>query len=348
MDALIADLEQDLILTWGRPVQSIYFGGGTPSLISAEDIAAFLSNVRARLELSPDVEITLEANPGTIEHDSFEAYYQAGINRVSLGVQSTHDDLLDAIGRIHQKTEIENALMSLQSSRITNFNLDLMYALPGQNLSQSACDVDWVIKSGASHVSFYQLTIEPNTRFMASPPIRPDHDAAWEMQQTGQHALENSGFNQYEISAFARHEMKSRHNMNYWRYGDFLAIGAGAHSKITQAANGSTQRFAKHRHPKQYLQGRGTGDWVAEKSTLGQEDHVFGFFVNQLRLKNGVYVDDFVPRTGLAWEVVESRVQQAMEKGLLETCENRLKPTRHGWNFVNDIQQLFLPKGIAI
>ncbi len=341
--ALVADLEQDLPLVWGRPVQSIYFGGGTPSLFSADHIAEFLSAARARLDLRPDIEITLEANPGTIEHDSFTAYAQAGINRVSLGVQSFDDDVLRRIGRIHGRQEIDQSLQLLKSAGISNFNIDLMYALPGQSPAQSRRDIELAISAGPAHISFYQLTIEPNTAFAAQPPTLPVDDVAWDMQQTGMDLLEAVAWEQYEISAFAQAGRQSRHNMNYWRYGDFLAIGAGAHGKITLPAQNTVQRYAKHRHPKRYLQAVESGDWLAQKSVLSNRERVFEFFLNQLRLKQGVYIDDFSPRTGLPWQQVESRVQQAIDKGLLEICQERLRPTGLGWKFVNDIQQMFLP-----
>jgi len=341
--ALLADLEQDLPLIWGRPVQSIYFGGGTPSLFSAGQIATFLSSARALLDLRPDVEITLEANPGTIERDSFTAYAQAGINRVSLGVQSFDDELLKSIGRIHGRREIDQSLLSLRSAGISNFNIDLMYALPGQDLNESGRDVELAIEAGPTHISFYQLTIEPNTAFAAHPPTLPLEDLAWDMHQNGLEQLEVSGYKQYEISAFALEDRQSRHNMNYWRFGDFLAIGAGAHGKITTASDGRVQRFAKHRHPKRYLKGLESGDWRAETRVLNNEELVFEFFLNQLRLKSGVSIGDFSARTGLPWGVAESRVKSAVDKGLLHINDDRVRPTPLGWKFVNDIQQMFLP-----
>ena len=343
IQALIADLENDLPMVWGRPVGSIYFGGGTPSLFSADQISMFLSAVRARLELRPDVEITLEANPGTIEHDSFSAYADAGINRVSLGVQSFDDELLRRIGRIHGRDEIEQSLQSLITAGISNFNIDLMYALPGQSAAQSSCDIELALDASPTHISFYHLTIEPNTAFASQPPELPAEDMAWEMQQAGLELLEAAGFDQYEISAYAKTGMQSRHNMNYWRYGDFLAVGAGAHGKITLPGEDRVLRYAKHRQPKRYMKALQSQDWCAETVELSNEDRVFEFFLNQLRMKNGVYIEDFTARTGLTWQVVEPRVQKALEKGLLERREKRLKPTGLGWKFVNDIQQLFLP-----
>ena len=343
IQALIADLEHELPGVWGRPVGSIYFGGGTPSLFSAGQVGTFLAAARARLNLRPDVEITLEANPGTIERDSFAAYADAGVNRVSLGVQSFDDGMLKAIGRIHGRREIEQSLQSLASSAISNFNIDLMFALPGQGMAQSRRDVEMAVAAAPAHISFYQLTIEPNTAFAASPPPLPEEDAAWEMQQAGLEMLEANGYRQYEISAFAQTDRQSRHNMNYWRYGDFLAIGAGAHGKITTAADGRVRRYAKHRHPRRYLQAAGTGEWCAETRVLGEDELVFEFFLNQLRLKQGVIIGDFAARTGLPWQAVETRVQKAVDKGLLEVRGERLISTPLGWRFVNDIQQIFLP-----
>ncbi len=343
VQALIADLEQDLPLVWGRPVGSVYFGGGTPSLFSASHIATFLSALRARLDLRPDVEITLEANPGTVEHDSFAAYAQAGVNRVSLGVQSFSDKLLKQIGRIHGSAEIDQALQSLSVAGISNFNIDLMYALPGQSLAQSRRDVERAVAAGPAHISYYQLTIEPNTAFAVQTPALPVDDLAWDMQQAGIDALATAGYGQYEISAFALAGLQSRHNVNYWRYGDFLAVGAGAHGKITSPSEGAVLRYAKHRQPKRYLQGSCSGDWLAEKRRVTVDERVFEFFLNQLRLKQGVHIDDFSPRTGLSWKVVEERVQMAINSGLLEAVQKRLKPTSLGWRFVNDVQQIFLP-----
>ena len=341
--ALIADLEQETPQVWGRPVGSIYFGGGTPSLFSADQISTFLSASRALLNIRPDVEITLEANPGTIEHDSFTAYAEAGINRVSLGVQSFDDDLLKRIGRIHGRDEIDKSLQSLHVAGLDNFNIDLMYALPGQSAASSLHDVELAIKAAAAHISFYHLTIEPNTLFAAQPPELPVEDVAWDMQQAGLERLESAGLQQYEVSAFAQAGLQSRHNLNYWRYGDFLGIGAGAHGKITQPANGVVNRYMKHRQPKRYMQSRQNGDWLIVQQVVKEQELVFEFFLNQLRLKQGVCIDDFSPRTGLARDVVEQRVQEAVKKGFLDHHDGRLKPTELGWRFVNDVQQIFLP-----
>ncbi len=342
--ALETDLENDLCLVWGRPVGSIYFGGGTPSLFSGDQIDALLSAVRARLDVRPDVEITLEANPGTIEHDSFSSYAQAGINRISLGVQSFDDDSLRRIGRIHGRAEVEQSLASLKTAGFTNFNIDLMYGLPGQSMACSKRDIELAIDAGPAHISFYHLSIEPNTSFAVQTPDLPLEDVAWEMQQNGLELLESAGYQQYEISAFAQTGLQSRHNVNYWRYGDFLAIGAGSHGKITCSSENKIWRYAKHRHPKRYLRGLESGDWLAQKRLLNDEDVIFEFFLNQLRLKQGVTISDFSARTGVSWQVVESRVQTAIDHGLLTHQDTRLSHTDLGWRFVNDIQQMFLPE----
>jgi len=342
IQALIADLEADLPMVWGRSVQSIYFGGGTPSLFPATLIEEFLSAVRARLDLAPGLEVTLEANPGTIEHDSFSAYAQAGINRVSLGVQSFDDDALKRLGRIHGRHEADDCLQALKTSGITNFNIDLMFSLPGQDIGQARDDVRRAIAAGPTHISWYQLTLEPNTAFAAQPPALPADDLAWEIQQSGLDMLEVAGFAQYEISAFARRGMQCRHNMNYWTYGDFLAIGAGAHGKITVAAQQQVQRYAKHRHPEQYMRGLDDGDWLADRRVLDEDDLVFEFFLNRLRLRRAFSIEDFSACTGLDWSLVEGRVQQAVDRGLLEFRHNRVSTTELGWKFVNDIQQMFL------
>ena len=341
--ALIADLEADLPLAWGRVVQSVYLGGGTPSLFRADALGDFLSALRARVNIRPGAEITLEANPGTVERDSFATYRQAGINRVSLGVQSFDDGALQRLGRIHRAAEVDCSLQSLSESGISNFNIDLMYALPGQTTAAALRDVKMAIEANPAHISWYQLTLEPNTAFAADPPELPGEDVAWEMQQAGLEALQAAGYAQYEISAFARPARQCSHNVNYWNYGDFLAVGAGAHGKITVPAEGSVYRYAKHRHPQRYLRGLQTGDWLAERRRLGDADLVFEFFLNRLRLREGFLQEDFCARTGLPWGAVEHRVQDAMDKGLLEVVAGRIGATETGWNFVNDIQQMFLP-----
>jgi len=343
VQALLRDLEEELPLAWGRPVHSIFFGGGTPSLFSAGQIETLLTGFRTLLPVSPEAEITIEANPGTIEHDSFRAYHDAGINRVSLGVQSFDDDRLKEIGRIHGRAEVEQAVAAIHRSGISNFNIDLMFALPGQSLESAVKDVRAAIGCNPTHISHYQLTIEPNTAFHASPPVLPDEDSAWEMQLVCGEELSGTGFEQYEISAWARPGYQCRHNLNYWRYGDFLGIGAGAHGKITMPAEQAARRRIRQRHPKAWMKDVWEGAGVVEDNVLSPEERVFEFFLNQLRLRDGVLKSQLQPRTGVAWSAVSGRVKIAVEKGLLTEKNGVLSPTELGWRFSNEIQALFLP-----
>jgi oxygen-independent coproporphyrinogen-3 oxidase len=342
--ALLADLEQSLPLVWGRPVSSVFLGGGTPSLFSARQIARILEGLRARLQLSPHAEITLEANPGAVEHDRFADYRAAGVNRVSLGVQSFDDEALQRIGRIHGRAEVEQAVDSLHAAGLENFNIDLMFGLPGQTVVKAVADVDTAIQCRPAHLSHYHLTIEANTAFAARPPPLPEEDEAWEMQEQCVEALEAGGFTQYEVSAWARPGLGCRHNLNYWRYGDFLGIGAGAHSKITLPAQARVLRQVRQPHPRAYLAAVNSGDWLIEERDLSVDERVFEFFLNQLRLRDGVRKQEFQARTGAPWNSVSKRVDQALRRGLLEARSGVLKPTSNGWRFLNEIQQIFLPE----
>lgn len=342
VDALLKDLEHELPLVWGRPVQAIFFGGGTPSLFSAAQIERLLSGFRAMLTLGPAPEVTLEANPGTLERDSFKSYRDAGINRVSLGVQSFSDPALQALGRIHGRDEALLAVESLRSAGLENFNIDLMFALPGQSLEGVVEDVRTAISCRPAHLSHYQLTIEPNTAFFAAPPALPDADLAWEMQEACGASLEAAGFRQYEISAWAQPEYECRHNLNYWRYGDFIGIGAGAHGKITLPAEQTVRRRIRHRHPAYWMKSVENGR-LAEDRSLGPAERIFEFFLNQLRLRQGVRISQFGPRTGLCWSTVAERVEDAIHKGLLAREGDLLRPTELGWRFSNDTQAIFLP-----
>jgi putative oxygen-independent coproporphyrinogen III oxidase len=346
VDALLADLELDLPLVWGRGVQSIFFGGGTPSLFSAKWIEYLLDGIRARVRVSPQAEITLEANPGTTEHDSFSAYRDAGVNRVSLGVQSFNNGLLQRLGRIHGCAEIETAIESIQSAGISNFNIDLMYALAGQSVGDALDDVRRALNCAPSHLSFYQLTIEPNTAFHASPPELPDDDSAWEMQEQCGELFLQAGFRQYEISAWAREGFRCRHNLNYWRYGDFLGIGAGAHSKLTLPAEQCVRRRVRQKHPGTYIKAKQSGNWLVDDRLIDEEERVFEFFLNQLRLCDGVRKEQFTPRTGVSWDRVTGRIEKAIESGLLTDSNGLLKPTSLGWRFSNETQAIFLPAGV--
>jgi oxygen-independent coproporphyrinogen-3 oxidase len=357
VEALLIDLEQDLPLVWGRPVHSVFFGGGTPSLFSASQIERVISGLRCLLQLSPDAEITLEANPGTTEHDSFAAYRDAGVNRVSLGAQSFSDEFLTRIGRIHGRVEVDRAVESVHSSGIENFNLDLMYGLPGQSLADALDDVRLAISCAPTHLSHYQLTLEPNTAFHARPPVLPGEDLGWEMQKQGGELLAGAGYRQYEISAWALPGQECRQNLNYWQYGDYLGIGAGAHGKITRntGSSPSTARDAarhdsllisrrvRHRHPRAWMDGVRAGAALAEDRQLLPEEKIFEFFLNQLRLREGVKISQFAARTGLDWDNVEEQVGEAIERGLLSEENGMLVPTELGWRFSNETQAIFLP-----
>lgn len=344
VDALLRDVELELPLVWGRVVRSIFIGGGTPSLFPATEIERLLSGLGARLQVAPDAEVTLEANPGTTEHDSFAAYREAGVNRISLGVQSFEDDLLQQLGRIHGRDEALAAIAAVHHAGIENFNLDLMYALPGQSQQQALDDVRTAVSVGPTHISHYQLTIEPNTAFHARPPQLPEEDSMWDMQEACGEVLDAAGFLLYEVSARALPGMECRHNLNYWQYGDFIGIGAGAHGKITLPAEQDLRRRVRLRHPKAWMQGSGRGDVLAEDRQLSSEERIFEFFLNQLRLRAGVDKSQFGPRTGLPWQSVEERVRLAVARGLLEDDGERLVPTDTGWRFSNEIQAIFLPR----
>lgn len=343
VDTLLADLETDLALVWGRTVGSIFFGGGTPSLFSAAQIEKLISGFRALLHVRPEAEVTLEANPGTTEHDNFAAYASAGVNRISLGAQSFSDRLLAGIGRIHGRVEIERAIDAIGAAGISNFNLDLMYCLPGQSTEDALNDVQQAIACRPAHISHYQLTIEPNTAFHARPPDLPGGDLAWTMQRECGRELRAAGFGQYEISAWSRPGFRCRHNLNYWTYGDYLGIGAGAHGKITLPDGPAVRRRVRYRQPKRWMEAVQGGNALAEDVLLEPRERVFEFFLNQLRLRDGVTKTQLEQRTGRPWTDVAERVGTAVEKGLLDDRDGKVKPTELGWRFVNEIQEIFLP-----
>lgn len=344
IEALLADLEAELPLAWGRPVQTVFVGGGTPSLFSAGQIDRLLAGIRARLTLAPAAEITLEVNPGTVEHDPFADYLDAGVNRFSLGVQSFDDASLRALGRIHGAAEAARAIEALHAAGASNFNIDLMYALPDQGLNEALDDLRQAVAAEPAHVSHYQLTIEPNTAFFARPPPLPDDDLAWEMQQEGGRLLAAAGYSQYEVSAWARPGRECRHNLNYWQYGDFLGIGAGAHGKVSRADDGTIRRRVRLRHPDAWMCALRAGESsLAEDRPLPPEERIFEFFLNQLRLRRGVSRAQFEPRTGLGWDTVAERVERLLREGLYQERDDRLVPTELGWRFGNEAQAVFLP-----
>jgi oxygen-independent coproporphyrinogen-3 oxidase len=341
VDALIADLESSLPSIWGRRVHSVFFGGGTPSLFSARSIDRLLAAIRARLPLEPDAEITLEANPGTVEADKFRDFRAAGVNRLSIGIQSFNPKHLAALGRIHDEREAHHAVEAAHA-HFENFNLDLMYALPEQTLSEAEHDVDAALAAGAPHLSFYHLTVEPNTVFFTRPPPLPDEDASAEIGDMVERRLIASGYEHYETSAYARPGRACRHNLNYWRFGDYLGIGAGAHAKISFADR--IVREVRARTPAEYLRRVATGEHVIERRELGPADLPFEFMMNALRLAEGFPVARFAERTGLPITAAERALARAEARGLLERDHERVRPSALGRRYLNDLLGLFLPE----
>jgi len=343
VDALVADLDHDLPLAWGRPVHSVFFGGGTPSLFPPEAIDAFLQQASSRLRIVPEAEITLETNPGTAEHGRFENYRAAGVNRLSFGIQSFDDGCLQRLGRIHDSREAVAAVELARDAGFDNFNLDLMYALPGQDLAMAEEDVARAIALAPTHVSHYQLTLEPNTVFAARPPGGiPDHDAAWEIQEHCQALLADAGYAQYETSAYARPGRQCAHNLNYWRFGDYLGIGAGAHGKLTLGAEQAILRRWKLKHPTAYLANAGTDAAIGGDERIGPERRPFDFMLNALRLNEGFALSMFEARTGLPRAAIAGQLCTAMEKGWLESDGESVVPTEFARRFANDVIELFL------
>lgn len=337
--ALIADLEAALPHIWNRPITSIFIGGGTPSLMSAETADALLAAIRMRVPLHADAEITLEANPGTAEAEKFKAFRAAGVNRLSLGIQSLNDEKLKALGRIHDSREARLAI-DLALTHFARVNIDLMYALPQQSLTEAEHDIDTAIASGASHLSAYHLTLEPNTPFHHTPPPLPDDDIAADMQEMIEAKLATAGFIHYETSAFAKPGEQCRHNLNYWAFGDYLGIGAGAHSKLSNHAD--IWREARHRHPRAYMSGAMCGDFISARQTISAPDLPGEFMMNALRLTNGFPLRLFTERTGLPLTTIEKSALAARRDGLLETVEDTLRPTQQGQRFLNQLLARFL------
>ena len=343
VDALIADLDHDLPLVWGRSVQTVFFGGGTPSLFPPDSIDRFLQLASARLRFAPNAEITLETNPGTVEHGPFAGYRQAGVNRLSFGVQSFDDGCLRRLGRIHSSGDAERAVAAAQDAGFDNLNLDLMYALPQQTLAMAEHDVERALALQPAHISHYQLTLEPNTVFAARPPAGiPDIDAAWDMQEACQARLAAAGYGHYEVSAWARPGRQCAHNLNYWQFGDYLGIGAGAHGKLTLGAEQRVLRRWKLKRPADYLAKAGTAAAIGGDDFLDAARLPFDFMLNALRLNAGVPIAMFEARTGLARAAIAERLALAQARGWIEADAERLQPTELGLRFANDAIALFL------
>ena len=342
--ALKCDLELALPLIWGRPITSVFFGGGTPSLFSATAIDAILSHVRMLLPLAPGVEITLEANPGTLEAQKFTDFHSAGINRLSIGIQSFNSRHLQALGRIHDGAEaLRAAELALQ--HFSNVNLDLMYALPGQTRDEALQDIETACNRGVAHISAYHLTVEPNTPFYRYPPQLPDEDTSADMQIMIEHVLAERGYRHYETSAFAQSGKSCLHNTNYWQYGDYLGIGAGAHSKIS--FRDKIIRQMRHKHPRQYMEQAMTGNACLEnllttEQEVGPQDRIFEFMMNALRLTDGFDPGLFHTRTGLTIASIQKSLAEAEQRGLIEWRHDCIQPTPEGRRFLNDLLEIFL------
>lgn len=340
IDALLSDLEQALPDIWGRRVHTVFFGGGTPSLFSAAGIDRILTGVRTLTPLAPNAEITLEANPGTVEANKFAGFREAGVTRVSLGIQSFNPQHLQALGRIHDDAEARRAA-ELAATHFDTFNLDLMYALPGQSLADALADIDTALTFKPPHLSAYHLTLEPNTPFgHTAPPNLPDDDVAADMHQAIEARLLEAGMQHYETSAYAQPQHASRHNLNYWQFGDYLGIGAGAHSKLS--FHDRILRQMRTKHPQQYMEAVARSTHIVDARTLTRSDLPFEFMMNALRLNDGVLTALFEERTGLPLIVCTAALEQARVKGLLTRDAAQLKPTLLGQRYLNDLLELFL------
>ena len=340
LDALMADLEAALPLIWGRTVHTIFIGGGTPSLFSPDAIDRLLGGIRARLRLEPDCEITLEANPGTFEKDRFRAFRSAGVTRLSVGVQSFNDDFLQKLGRVHDRAQALAAVEEAAQAFDT-FNLDIMYALPGQTLADLKQDMATALALAPSHISIYHLTIEPNTYFAKFPPVIPEEDTAYDMLDLITDMTGDAGLYRYEVSAYARDGHRCHHNLNYWQFGDYLGLGAGAHSKLSFAHR--VMRQVRFREPRLYMEKALAGHCLSQEEEVSRADLPFEFMLNALRLKDGFSLQQFSERTGLAITAIQKGLEEAERKGLIERDFARIKPSVRGFDFLNDLQSLFLP-----
>nr|WP_322056703.1 radical SAM family heme chaperone HemW [Paraburkholderia sp. J63] len=339
LDALRADLEQALPLVWGRQVHTVFIGGGTPSLLSAAGLDRLLSDVRALLPLDADAEITLEANPGTFEAAKFAQFRASGVNRLSVGIQSFNETHLKALGRIHDAAQARHAV-EVAANTFDNFNLDLMFALPQQTLAECQADIETALSFAPPHLSLYHLTLEPNTLFAKFPPALPDDDQSADMQEWIHARTTEAGYGRYEVSAYAQPNRQSRHNLNYWRFGDYLGIGAGAHSKLSFPNR--IVRQMRYKHPATFIEEARAGKPIQEEHEVGARDLPFEFMLNALRLVEGFPVHRFMERTGLPITTIEPALQEAEKRGLIARDYEKIVPTELGQRFLNDLQELFL------
>jgi len=347
VDALLKDLSEQLPQVWGRRLSSIFIGGGTPSLLSGEQMSRLLSNIRALLPFNHDIEITLEANPGTAEANKFAEFFQAGVNRLSIGIQSFNDEHLKALGRIHSSAEALKAIEYAHAAGFERINLDLMHGLPGQSAKQAEQDIQTALQQGTEHLSWYQLTLEPNTLFYAQPPQLPQDDTLIDIQEVGEALLSDGGFERYEVSAYSKTpSARSRHNLNYWNFGDYLAIGAGAHGKITLPADGQIIRYNQYRNPKDYLDSG--KPFTRERLAIVERELPLEFMMNALRLLLPVPKRFFTERTGLPLEVIRKPLDHAISKGLVAESEQTIQVTEVGTNYLNDLLALFMPDQVKL
>lgn len=340
IQALLADLQHDLEWVQNREISSIFIGGGTPSLFSPESYQQLFEGLQKDLTFSRDIEITLEANPGSTEQQKFTEFHATGINRLSIGIQSFNDDMLSKLGRIHNSKEAIKAAEAAHYAGFTNFNLDLMFALPGQNSRLALKDLEYATSLEPSHLSWYQLTIEPNTLFHQHPPVLPQDDIAADIQSQGQDYLHNKQYDQYEISAYAK-SAPCRHNLNYWQFGDYLGLGAGAHSKLSNPVTDSIIRKQRRRHPKDYIQQAHSLDVISQIRKLSESDRVLEFMMNALRLNNGTDYQQFEQRTGLDIDIIQDKLQLARDKQLMTECNN-IQASTHGLLYLNNLLEIFM------
>ncbi|GIU41985.1 YggW family oxidoreductase [Shewanella colwelliana] len=338
VDALLEDLRQDADYVQGRKLHSIFIGGGTPSLFDAKQIQAILEGAKAQIGFEGDIEITMEANPGTLEHDDFAAYRAAGVTRLSIGVQSFSSDKLNLLGRIHDKSEAEIAAAKAQAANYNSFNLDLMHGLPNQSFEEAMADIETAADLAPPHLSWYQLTIEPNTLFHSKPPQLPDDEALWHIYEQGQQRLAQLGYQQYEISAYAKPGYQCQHNLNYWQFGDYIGIGCGAHGKITLTESQQIVRTVKIKHPKGYL---AADQYLFEKTEVLEEDRALEYLMNRFRLMSPIPKTEFEVRTGLSADMLTLGMEKAADRGLVAIAEKHWQLTPKGTMFVNELLSYF-------